>query len=242
MKENNEWKFGLVFMVIAFLVIFATGGWAKYVGERKAFDRLTERYAEAQEEITYLDWNLNSVIFERDNLKADLEKQPECRPNRCDGDLIACLHNEKYYKNALDNVSPYCSEGIYELTIDGLRERVEFLEGQLTSCTNAYTREFWGEVVSCGWDMCKCAFGELGWVGPDRELCDELDITPYYVAWTLCVYDDNCSSCLDQTDGNVNFCFPVAYHSDWPAPMTFDWMYQQWLDCKSDHNCTTWGD
>lgn len=182
--------------LLAFVLVMAFIGWAKFVDAKKDVELWQTSYSDAMDDWRvaaeardYLDWNLTDVVQERNILKAD---------------LLFC-------QNALDNVPAYCSAGLYEVTIDGLEARVNYLEGQLTSCTNAYTRDFWGEVVSCGWDMCLCNDGFEG--------CP-IYVLEYYADQAMCRTDSNCKNCMYQMIDNgggldhdeILWCLEYAYY------------------------------
>ena len=57
-----------------------------------------------------------------------------------------------------------------------------------------------------------CAFGELGWIGPDRVMCDEFGNTRYNEARSVCYSDRNCSNCLEMTKGDLGHCYAFAYY------------------------------
>ena len=141
MKENDEWKVGVVIMVITFLLLMGIIGWAKFVDERQESELWYARYSDEVDELREVKESRDDIEFMRQ----------------------ACIVDRDFYKNALDGVPAYCSEGLYQVTIDGLKARVNYLEGQLESCTHAYIRDFWGENakgapcyqaeygISCGW-------------------------------------------------------------------------------------------
>ncbi len=130
----------------------------------------------------------------------EVDELRKVKTNRDDIEFMrqACVHDRDYYKSALEKVS--CVDDL-----NALLDKYHEVRWERDKLQRKYETQ-------CGWDMCNCAFGELGWVGPDRELCDDLGITPFYVAQALCVYDWNCSACLEMTDGNVDHCFRYAYY------------------------------
>lgn len=198
MKENNEWKIGAMILVIAFLLVIALIGWAKFADEKKVAELWYARYSDEVDE-------LREVRDSRDYLDITLTK---------------VIHDRDFYKNALDNVSPYCSEGMYELTIDGLRERVEFLEAQVDSCTSAYLQK------RDNLKTCKALLDEAFIGRPEG-------------------WNRNFEDCLRWTgngfymDGDIGFCSGASWFWDTDTAQP---TYDNYLYCKSKPNCTTWND
>ena len=191
---NDELKERIYIGFFAFLLVMGVIGWAKYFDAEKASKDWHTNYSDAIDELRVIknEWG-------------------NCRRTR------------DYYKTKLDAL-PVCRNHL---------SRIEYLEGQLESCTNAYTAESWEWIsspdslrsapchqhpdgISCGWEPCNmlydCAFGELGWIGPDRLMCDEFGNTRYNEARAVCYSDRNCSSCLEMTKGDLGHCYAFAYY------------------------------
>ena len=206
---------------------------------------LEERYEESKENVSYLDEQLNNVVRERDSLKAEIFAKPLCKKDEArieylEGQLDSCnrayaeeKHDRKFYQNAFDNVSPYCSEGLDQLVIDGLRAELfacnrqkGLLQHELADALNdrrICKEELLGapchphpDGIHCGWEsspmLYECAFGELGWIGPDRVMCDNFGNTLYREARAVCYSDRNCLSCMQMTGGDLGHCYAFAYY------------------------------
>lgn len=63
--------------------------------------------------------------------------------------------------------------------------------------------------IHCSYDGCGCAVID-GFA--DRELCDKLGLTHWYVAQGLCLADPNCAACIELTAGDILFCFRNAFY------------------------------
>jgi len=63
--------------------------------------------------------------------------------------------------------------------------------------------------IHCSYDLCGCAISDSF---AERELCDKLGLTHWYVAQGLCLADANCAACLGLTGGDVSFCFKNAFY------------------------------
>lgn len=196
--EKNESR--TLWAVISFLLVMALIGWAKFIDEKDKAELWYARYSDEADELRevrdsrdYLDITLTEVIRDRD-----------------------------FYKTALDDdgcpqadVPAYCSKGLYQETIEGLRERVVFLEGQLESCTRAYLLgapcSQRPDGIQCGWDMCLCNDGFEG--------CPQY-VLEYYTDQAVCKTDRNCKSCMWQMVDNggglehdeILWCLEHAYH------------------------------
>lgn len=236
---------------------------------------LEERYEESKINVLYLDEQLNNVVRERDSLKAEIFAKPLCKKDEArieylEGQLDSCnrayseeKHDRKFYQNALENVSPYCSEGLDQLVIAGLKDELQYCsnivdryrkrylteprydlveqnlcdaDAECSVCAvmttgdyrfcfdNAYSsQDLRGapchphpDGIHCGWEPCNmlydCAFGELGWIGPDREMCDAFGNTRYNEARSVCFSNRNCSSCIQMTGGDLGHCYAFAYY------------------------------
>lgn len=151
-----------------------------------------------------------------------------------ENDLIVCMHNQKYYKNALDNVSPYCSEGLDQLVIDGLRAELDACKNQ-----NGLLQHELADALN---DRRICKEELLG--APCHSHYDGLHCT-----WETCERPDgrrnNFKECLLWTgdgligDGDVGYCSGASWFWDTENP---GWGYDNYLYCKSKPTCTTWSD
>lgn len=164
------------------------------------------------------------IESEKDSYYAEIFARPPCKDNETrieylEGQLESCnrayekeKHNREYYQDALENFSSYCSEGLNQLVIDDLREELSICRREkLGAPCHPHP-----DGIHCGWGPCNtlydCVFGELGWIGPDRVMCDNFGNTSYNEARTACFSDRNCSSCIQMTDGDLGHCYAFSYY------------------------------
>ena len=180
MNENIGYK-----AWIAILILFSALGWGLYlsmISTPESYDpdaeidywsgifyRCEANYDALENDLAGCEFDLRG---ERIGAGAD-----QRRVEFLEGQLESCnnaysreLHDRLFYQNAFDNVSPYCSEGLYQLVIDGVREELYACQDQVIN-----QRGYWQD------------------------------------AQTLCFQDKNCSACMEMTEGNLEHCFTYAY-------------------------------
>jgi len=133
-------------------------------------------------------------------------------------------HNRKYYQDAFENVSPYCSEGMCQLTIDGLRGELETCKSALDDMFRWYDEEKRGapchshyDGLHCTWDMCE---RPGGWQRNFEEC----------MRWTGLGFS---------MDGDLGYCNGASWFWDDDSNQM---SYDNYLYCKSKPTCKTWSD
>ncbi len=225
-RTGIDWLDRLYIGLIAFLLVMGVIGWAKFIDEKQESKDWYTNYSDAMDELRVVrDANIE-YLYEWGNCKrtldfyvGELSAMPVCqndaeRIEYLEGQLDSCngayskeLHDRLFYQEALEDVPAYCSLGLNQFVIDELRS-------ELGKCKfDLYTEQTKAPKTICGWDMLyKCSFGELGWIGPDREICSAFGNASYNEARTACFSDRNCSSCLQMTDGDLGHCYAFAYY------------------------------
>ena len=211
--KHRFWSMSIVSVIAIALWLGTT--WDRSVQYTKFTDELAVLQTEKQE--------CGDGWYEQLELTATLmtlnEENNPARVEFLEGQLGSCnsayaeeKHNRKYYQNALEDVPAYCSLGLNQFVIDGLRD-------ELSACRKERVGapcHSHPDGIHCGWGPCNmlydCAFGGLGWIGPDREMCGAFGNTRYNEARSACYSDHNCSSCIQMTGGDLGHCYAFAYY------------------------------
>lgn len=211
MMEDRENTI-LAMAVIAFLLVMACIGWAKFVDQKKDTELWNTAYSDSMDELREVTEELWDASFK----------------------VNACIYDRNLYKEALDDVPAYCSAGMYQETIDGLREELDqcakekglalsardnaeadedAYKALLSQCKQDFrslTDDRNYTLTYCGWDMCAC--------NDSFEGCP-IYVLEYYADQAMCRTDLNCRNCMWQMVDNgggldhdeILWCLEYAY-------------------------------
>lgn len=241
-------------VVVAIVVIFIALSFQNTLNETSDDLALLQAdYDALTNDRNYIMHTLDKCRRSKDAYLSDLNAMPMCegavtRIEFLEGQLDSCTrayaeerHDRKFYQKALEDVPAYCSLGLNQFVIDGLRDELDACNHQKGLLQHALAdalndRRIYKEELSI------CRREKVG--APCHQAHDGIRC-----AWDICErpegWKDNFVECMKWTglgfyiDGDIGYCEGASWFWDSENP---GWTYHDYLYCKAESTCTTWSD